>query len=85
LELPPQVAENSVPWYYEPVFVLLSIFLVFAVFGLPLLWKSPRFSRSQKVIVSIITFVYTGATICLFCYLVFYLLLPRYRELMSVL
>jgi len=61
IELPPAIAEQNVAWYYDPVFVLLSIFLVLAAFGLPLLWKSPRFSFLQKAVISLVTIIYTGA------------------------
>lgn len=84
MELPREVVEKNVPWYYDPVFVLLSIFLVFAAFGLPLLWKSPRFSHWQKLVISAITVLYTGAIIWVTYYFVFHIVLPYYRELMSV-
>lgn len=83
-ELPPEVAQKTVPWFYDPVFVLLSIFLVFAVFGLPLLWKSPHFSRRWKIAISVITVLYTAGVLWVFYYFIFYLLLPYYRQLMIV-
>ncbi len=84
-ELPHEISEKTVPWYYEPVFVLLSIFLVFAIFGLPLLWKSPKFSHFQKVVISVITVIYTGIIMWSLYYMVFSILLPYYRELNSLL
>jgi hypothetical protein len=83
-ELPPEVTEKSIPWYYDPVVVLLSIFLVFAVFGLPLLWKSPRFSRPWKISISIITVLYTAAIVWSLFYLIFYIFLPYYQEIMNL-
>lgn len=84
-ELPSNVIEKTTRWYYDPVFVLLMIFLVLAVFGLPLLWRSPRFTLWQKNVISIITVAYTGFILWLLYYLVFAVFLPYYRELQSVL
>ena len=38
-----------VRWYHSVWFVLLMLFFVLGPFGLPLLWKSPRFSRGAKI------------------------------------
>jgi hypothetical protein len=84
-ELPLEIVEKTINWYYDPVFVLLSIFLALAVFGLPLLWKSPRFAMWQKVVVSILTFIYTGVILWCMYYLLFVILVPRFRELGTVL
>ena len=45
-------------WYYRPVWVLLLLFVVLGPFGLPYLWKSPRFSRSLKVVLTVLVVVY---------------------------
>jgi hypothetical protein len=84
-ELPPDVIEKTISWYYDPIFVILAIFLVLAVFGLPLLWKSPRFARWQKVIISVITVIYTGVILWFTYYLIFLVLLPYYRQMTTVL
>ena len=60
------------------------IFLFLAIFGLPLLWKSPRFAGWQKVIISILTTLYTGIMLWAFYYLIFVVFLGYYRQLMSV-
>jgi hypothetical protein len=83
-ELPPELVEKTISWYYDPVFVLLSIFLVLAVFGLPLLWKSPRFEVWQKTVVSIITVTYTGVILWFMYYLIFVILIPYYNRLEAV-
>jgi hypothetical protein len=85
LELPPDTAVRTSEWYYEPVFVLLTIFLVLAIFGLPLLWKSPRFSPTQKVLVSLATVIYTGIIIWLIYYLVAVIFLPYYNQMKNLL
>lgn len=46
-------------WFYEPWVVLLIIFLAAGPFGLPLLYKSPKFSRSAKIIFTILTLAFT--------------------------
>jgi hypothetical protein len=61
--------------------VLLSIFLLLGVFGLPLLWKSPRFEVWHKVVVSILTVIYTVVILWFMYYLIFVIFIPYYREL----
>jgi len=46
-------------WFYSVWSVLLALFVVLGPFGLPLLWKSPRFSRGAKVLLTALTAVYT--------------------------
>jgi hypothetical protein len=82
-ELPPEVSERTISWYYDPVFVILAIFLFLAVFGLPLLWKSPRFAKWQKVVISAITVIYTAVILGASAYLVFGIVLPYYRQMMT--
>lgn len=84
-ELPPEIVEKTISWYYDPTFVLLAIFLALAIFGLPLLWKSPRFTEWQKVVVSIVTVIYTAVILWFMYYLIFVLLIPHFRELGTVL
>jgi len=48
-------------WYYRPWVVLLAISpFVLGPFGLPLLWKSPRFSRAAKLAWTVATLLWTG-------------------------
>ena len=47
-------------WYHNTWFVLLMISPVaLGPFGLPLLWKSPRFSRTAKTGLTILTIGWT--------------------------
>ena len=47
-------------WYYNVWFVLLMISPVaLGPFGIPLLWKSPRFSRSAKIGLTVFTAMWT--------------------------
>lgn len=48
------------PWYYNVWFVLLMLFVVLGPFGLPLVWKHPRFSRRTKTWLTIVTIGYTA-------------------------
>lgn len=50
-------------WYYNIWFVLLMLFFVLGPFGLPLVWKNPRFSRLMKVVLTITMVVYTWALV----------------------
>jgi hypothetical protein len=47
-------------WYYRPVWVLLLLFVVLGPFALPYLWKSPRFSRGMKVVLTVLVVAYVG-------------------------
>jgi len=47
-------------WYYRPVWVLVLLFLVLGPLALPYLWKSPRFSRRLRVVLTVLVIAYTG-------------------------
>lgn len=47
-------------WYHGRVTVLLVLFCVLGPFGLPLLWKSPHFSKPWKQILTVLTLIYTA-------------------------
>ena len=55
-------AESSIAikWYYRPFWVLVLCFVVLGPLGLPYLWRSPRFSRGAKILLSGCVIVYTG-------------------------
>jgi quinol-cytochrome oxidoreductase complex cytochrome b subunit len=56
---------NGVKWYYRPFVVIFLLFFVLGAFGLPLLIKSPKFTRKQKIIIGIIITLYTAYLIYL--------------------
>jgi hypothetical protein len=51
--------DRNVKWYLRPVGVVLLLFFVLGPFGLPLLYKSPKFSRTSKIILTIAVITYT--------------------------
>ena len=51
--------DKKVKWYLRPTSVVLSLFFVLGPFGLPLLYKSPKFSRKMKIILTIAVAIYT--------------------------
>ena len=55
--------ERESRWFYSVWSVLLALFVVLGPFGLPLLWKSPRFSQGMKVLLTAATVVYTALLI----------------------
>ena len=59
--LPSSTASSSPPakWYYNVWFVLAMLFFVLGPFGLPLVWKNPKFSRWVKIILTLAMVVYT--------------------------
>ena len=46
-------------WYYNTWVILLSLAFVLQVFGLPLVWKHPTFSRRTKWLLTVATTVWT--------------------------
>jgi hypothetical protein len=47
-------------WYHRPFWVIVMLFVVVGPFGLPLLWKSPQFSRAAKVVLTVAMIAYMG-------------------------
>ncbi len=56
----PEAASPRGKWHHNVWFVLVMLFLVLGPFGLPLVWKNPRFSPSVKWMLTLLTFVYTA-------------------------
>ena len=56
--LPPQ---NRTPWHLSRSGVLVLLFFVAGILALPLLAKSPDFTKRQKTILSILVSLYTLA------------------------
>ena len=46
-------------WYHNIVVVLLLLFFVLGPFGLPLVWKNPRLSRTVKWVLTLAMMIYT--------------------------
>ena len=55
--------EARVKWYLNPISVVLLLFFVLGPFGLPLLYKSPKFSKTLKIILTVAVIVYTSLLI----------------------
>ena len=52
--------EGNIKWYLNPISVVLLLFFVLGPFGLPLLYKSPKFSKPLKIILTIVVIFYTS-------------------------
>jgi hypothetical protein len=52
--------EGKVKWYLNPISVVLLLFFVLGPFGLPLLYRSPKFSKALKIILTIVVIFYTS-------------------------
>ncbi len=52
--------DKKVKWYLRPVSVILLLFFVLGPFGLPLLYRSPSFSKATKIVLTIIVIIYTA-------------------------
>jgi hypothetical protein len=51
--------EERIKWYLKPIVVILLLFFVLGPFGLPLLYKSPKFAKKLKIILTVIMIIYT--------------------------
>ena len=47
-------------WYHRPSSVVFLLFFVLGPFGLPLLWKSPAFSRGMKIALAVAVVAYSA-------------------------
>jgi hypothetical protein len=52
--------DEKVKWYLRPMGVVLLLFFVLGPFGLPLLYKSPKFSQKLKIVLTIVMILYTS-------------------------
>ena len=52
-------SEGTVKWYLRPMIIVLLLFFVLGPFGLPLLYKSPGFTRKWKIVLTILVIIYT--------------------------
>ena len=51
--------ERKIKWYLKPVSVVVLLFFVLGPFGLPLLYKSPKFGKASKIVLTVVVMVYT--------------------------
>jgi len=51
--------EENVRWYLRPVGVVMLLFFVLGPLGLPLLYKSPKFSKKLKILLTVVVVIYT--------------------------
>ena len=56
--------EGNVPWYYQPVWIVVLTLTVLGPFSLWLVWKSPSMSPASK---TVFTVVILGASF-MFCW-----------------
>jgi hypothetical protein len=47
-------------WYLKPLTVILALFFVLGPVGLPLLYRSPHFGKTSKIILTVAVLVYTA-------------------------
>ena len=52
--------DRKTKWYLRPISVVLLLFFVLGPFGLPLLYKSPKFGKTSKIILTIVVIIYTS-------------------------
>jgi hypothetical protein len=51
--------DENIRWYLRPVIVLLLLFIVLGPFALPLLYKSPKFNKTLKILLTVVVVIYT--------------------------
>jgi len=54
------MTDKNIAWYLKPITVIFLLFFVLGPFGLPLLYKSPEFSKGLKIILTLIVLFYTA-------------------------
>jgi len=71
--------ETIMKWYLRPGSVVILLFFVLGPFGLPLLYKSPGFTKKWKIVLTILMIIYTAYLITLAVEFVldFYRIFPR--------
>ena len=52
--------DEKVKWYLRPMSVILLLFFVLGPFGLPLLYRSPKFSKTLKIVLTAVVIIYTS-------------------------
>jgi len=52
--------DPKIKWYLRPINVVLLLFFVLGPFGLPLLYRSPKFSKTLKIILTVVVLIYTS-------------------------
>jgi hypothetical protein len=52
--------DEKINWYLRPISVVLLLFFILGPLGLPLLYKSPKFSKTLKIILTIAVIIYTS-------------------------
>ncbi len=60
-----ELAKEKTPWYHEPWVVILLIIFVLGPFGLPLVYKSPRFNFFWKIVITLAAMAYTAYLVLL--------------------
>jgi hypothetical protein len=56
--MPSPGSPTPLKWYFRPVWVLVLLFVVLGPLGLPFLWRSPRFSRPLKAVLTVLVIAY---------------------------
>jgi len=51
---------EKIKWYLRQTSVVLLLFFVLGPFGLPLLYRSPKFNKTLKIILTIVIIIYTS-------------------------
>ena len=52
-------SHEAPPWYYRPWIVVLLLIFVLGPFGLPLVYKSPQFNGTTKILLTVLMVFYT--------------------------
>jgi len=52
--------DRKAKWYLKPISVVLLLFFVLGPFGLPLVYKSPSFGKTSKMLLTVVIIIYTS-------------------------
>ncbi len=51
--------KEKIQWYLKPWVVIMLLFFVLGPFGLPLVYKSSKFNKASKIILTVLMALYT--------------------------
>jgi hypothetical protein len=69
-------------WYYSVPFVLLMLFVAAGPLAFPLLWKSPRFGFTSKIVLTIVVTLLTIVLLWV-SYKLILIFMGQYRDMMK--
>lgn len=78
---PPPVSEaKPTPWHQEPVVILVLAFTLLGPFAIPMIWRSPKFTKGAKIALSLLLIALSLAALAILAW-VAWILFAHLQEL----